>query len=208
MDIHMALGVGLLAGFGLAAPLGAIGILLIREGMAWGFKDASPAAAAVATVDTIYCIVAVALGVAAAPLVSSWGAWPGLMGGLILVLIGAIGVSKAFGSAQVPVNEPEPQRRGRAGRFMLFTGLTAINPTTLLYFVALLTAVARPLGSFSSSVAFVTGVGAASLVWQLGLVFVGRMFRARAAAKARRRLNTIGFSLVVVLGLAAILQRL
>lgn len=204
----MALVAGMLAGVGLAAPLGAIGILLVREGMAWGFKEASPAAAAVATMDAIYCILAVALGLAAAPVISAWGAWPGLLGGLVLVLLGGAGVVKANNGKSLSADESAVQPRGRARRFMLFTGLTAINPATLVYFVALLTGFGRPLGSFAGAVAFVAGVALASLVWQLGLVFVGQLFRGRISAAAQHRISTAGFSVVILLGLAAVVSSL
>lgn len=204
----MALGAGLLAGVGLAAPLGAIGILLVREGMAWGFREASPAAAAVATMDAIYCILAVALGLAVAPIVASWGDWPGLIGGLVLVLLGGVGVFKANNARSFSEDESTVQPRGRAGRFMLFAGLTAINPATLLYFVALLTGFGRSLGSFTGTAAFVAGVALASLMWQLGLVFVGQLFRGRITVAAQHRLSTAGFSLVIVLGLAALASSL
>ncbi|WP_449372732.1 hypothetical protein [Arthrobacter psychrolactophilus] len=96
------------------------------------------------------------------------------------------------------------QPRWRARRFMLFAGLTAINPATLLYFVALLTGFGRSLGTFTGTAAFVAGVALASLMWQLGLVFVGQLFRGRITVAAQHRLSTAGFSLVLLLGLAAL----
>ena len=45
---------GLIAGWGVAIPLGAIGVLLVDLGMRAGFRHAAPAAAAVATADLLY----------------------------------------------------------------------------------------------------------------------------------------------------------
>ena len=59
---------GLVAGWGVAIPLGAIGVLLVDLGMRAGFRRASAAAAAVATADLLYAAVAAAAGTAAASL--------------------------------------------------------------------------------------------------------------------------------------------
>ena len=59
---------GLIAGWGVAVPLGAIGVMLVDLGMRAGFRSAAPAAAAVATADLLYAAVAAAAGSAAASL--------------------------------------------------------------------------------------------------------------------------------------------
>lgn len=205
MDIITAFAGGLLAGIGVAAPLGAIGILLLREGLANGFKEASPAAAAVALIDTGYCALAVIVGAAAAPVVGSWGAVPVLLGGLALIALGGTGLYKtvARGSGPPVHHEPPPAARGR--RFLIFAGLTAVNPATLVYFAALTAGLGGALRSPAAAAAFVLGVAAASLSWQLGLVLAGHAFRGRVSAGAQRLLNVAGHSLVLVLGAAAVL---
>ena len=46
-----ALGAGALAGLGVALPLGAVGVLIVQEGIAGGWRPASAAATGVALVD-------------------------------------------------------------------------------------------------------------------------------------------------------------
>ena len=53
---------GLAAGLGIALPLGAIGVLILREGVERGIRMAAVAAFAVATVDFAYALVAVVVG--------------------------------------------------------------------------------------------------------------------------------------------------
>src|SRR4051794_33719990 len=53
---------GLVAGWGVAIPLGAIGVLLVDLGMRAGLRRASAAAAAVATADGLYAAVAAVAG--------------------------------------------------------------------------------------------------------------------------------------------------
>ena len=59
---------GLIACWGVAVPLGAIGVMLVDLGMRGGFRSAAPAAAAVATADLLYAAVAAAAGSAVASL--------------------------------------------------------------------------------------------------------------------------------------------
>src|SRR3954454_20185485 len=61
---------GLVAGWGRAIPLGAIGVLLVDLGMRAGLRRASAAAAAVATADLLYAGVAALAGSAAAALLA------------------------------------------------------------------------------------------------------------------------------------------
>ena len=53
MDFSVALLAGMVAGLALAAPLGAIGVLLLQEGVIRGLRRGLPGAAAVATLDIL-----------------------------------------------------------------------------------------------------------------------------------------------------------
>lgn len=221
MDVLSSLAAGVVAGFGVAAPLGAIGILLLREGLAAGFRAAAPAAFAVALVDTVYCTLAVFAGAAAAPLAASWGSLPAVAGGTALILLGLAGirqtcrgVPRPAAAAGTPAPAPAPaeaeakRRAVRAakhrGRFALFVALTAVNPVTLLYFAALAAGLRDLLAPPAGPAAFITGVAAASLSWQLGLVFSGAFLRGRASPAVQRGLSLAGHSAVAVLGAAAV----
>jgi len=207
MDMLVALAAGLAAGLGLAAPLGAIGVLLIREGLAVGVRAGAAAAAGVAIVDALYCTLAVVAGAVAAPIIASWGGIPSIVGGLVLLAIGLRGVHRSWFARETADTVPDliaPRCRPR--RFMLFVGLTAINPMTLLYFAAVTVAVGSALTTVPASVAFVVGVAAASFCWQLALVAVGAVLRTRITARVQRLLSVAGFCLVMALGAFAIVS--
>lgn len=219
MDVLSSLAAGVVAGFGVAAPLGAIGLLLLREGLAAGFRAAAPAAFAVALVDTVYCTLAVFAGAAAAPLAASWGSLPAVAGGTALILLGLAGIRQtcrgvprpaaAAGAPAPAPAEAEAKRRAvraakHRGRFALFVALTAVNPVTLLYFAALAAGLRDLLTPPAGPAAFITGVAAASLSWQLGLVFSGAFLRGRASPAVQRGLSLAGHSAVAVLGAAAV----
>lgn len=213
MDLLVAFFSGTAAGLGLAAPLGAIGVLLIREGLGAGFRAGSVAAAGVAFVDAVYCIIAVTVGVLAAPIIESWGAIPSIVGGAVLVVIGARGVRSSLVSREV--SEAIPGLASSLSlwrRFAMFVGLTAINPATLLYFAAVTVALGSALASVSASVAFVAGVAGASFCWQLGLVATGAVLKTRITPRGQRLLSVAGFcmiiSLGVVTGVAAVVAHL
>ncbi|MEV6705785.1 hypothetical protein [Micromonospora wenchangensis] len=79
---------GFAAGLGVAMPLGAIGVLIVREGMLGGHRRGLAAASGVATVDTLYCLGALLTGAALAPVVASWGDAPRYLSGLVIVGLG------------------------------------------------------------------------------------------------------------------------
>lgn len=199
MDFATALGIGVLAGIGVAMPLGAIGVLLVREGATRGWAGSMPAAAAVATVDVLYCVVAVAAGSAIAPVVAAWSPWPQLVGGAALLAIAVRGLL----AARHQVGDGPDPRPGRAGgwrRYAVFFGLTAINPATLLYFAALAAGLGAVMASAATAAAFAAGAGAASLGWQLVLVASGALLGATSGGRLKRWTPVVGSGVVGALG--------
>ena len=56
---------GLLAGWGVAIPLGAIGVMVVDLGMRGGLRPAAAAAAGVATADFLYAVLAARMALGA-----------------------------------------------------------------------------------------------------------------------------------------------
>ena len=201
-EVGAVLLAGLLAGWGVAVPLGAIGLLLVREALAGGARAGVAGAAAVATVDGLYCAAALLLGAVAAPLVSSWGAVPGVVAGGVLMIMGGYGLA---GLARPAGARDSRERHPSPGRvFALFLGLTAVNPATLVYFVALTAALPSSVGVHRAPAVFVAGVVAASLAWHLALVAAGAFGGGRISRRGRTVVSACGFGLVLVLGAAAV----
>lgn len=87
--------------------------------------------------------------------------------------------------------------RARPGKaFARYVGLTALNPTTALYFAALTTAQGAALGTGTAGAAFLIGVGAASLLWQQALVALGSLAGTRIPDRARLWTFRLGYGLV------------
>lgn len=191
---------GALAGLGVAMPLGAIGVLLLREGVVAGFRVAAAGAAAVGLVDTAYCILAVTIGSMAAPWIGSLAPAPQVVAGVVLVGLGVAGIVRTG----TPASATAPDRaRSSIGVFARFAALTVINPATLLYFVALTAALhsAEPGGGRA---VFVAGVGVASILWQLGLAGVGAVLGGRLRPAGQRAVSVTGSVIVLILGVVAL----
>ncbi|MFJ3924167.1 LysE family transporter [Streptomyces sp. NPDC090022] len=80
--------------------------------------------------------------------------------------------------------------------FGRYAALTAVNPTTALYFAALTTAQGAALGGGGAAGAFLGGVLFASLAWQQLLVAVGSFAGHRISATTRAWTFRLGYGLV------------
>ncbi|WP_282204858.1 LysE family transporter [Kitasatospora fiedleri] len=209
---------GALAGLGVALPLGAIGVLLLQEGRR-GWAPAAGAATAVATVDGAYAAAAVLAGPQVATLLTGHESAVRAASALLLAAIAAhgllglrrfattastaparpaasVGPAGPAGPAE-PAEPAEPRQASVVARsFLRFALLTAVNPTTALYFTALTTARGSTAGD--GSAAFVVGVFLASLVWQQVLAAAGALAGARLGPRARRLTHAAGYGLVAV----------
>ncbi|MEU6239091.1 lysine transporter LysE [Kitasatospora sp. NPDC047058] len=198
------------AGLGVAVPLGAVGVLLLEEGRR-GRAAAVSAACAVAFVDMVYAALATALGVRLAPVLAGWEGWARAVSAAVLMVValrGLLGlrrmpVTAGAGEAGRGVGEGAAPAGGPARTFLRFAGLTAVNPTTALYFAAFVTGGGGPGGgpgggltSGFGAVAFVAGVLLASLTWQQLLAAVGVSLGSRLSPRARRLTYCAGYGLV------------
>ncbi|MEU7552164.1 LysE family transporter [Streptomyces sp. NPDC044571] len=101
-------------------------------------------------------------------------------------------------SAGPAFTAPAPPPAPRPGKaFATYAALTAVNPTTALYFAALTTAQAATLQTPSAATAFVAGVAAASLIWQQALVALGSVAGRRIPAAAQAWTFRLGYGLVI-----------
>ncbi|HXH34749.1 MAG TPA: LysE family transporter [Plantibacter sp.] len=198
---------GMAAGVAIALPLGAVGVLVIRRGVVAGWRPAAAAAGGVALVDTVYCALAVLLGASIAPVIDAWGAWPRIVGGVVLIVLGARSLLRAVRpTPRVVLAAPGVDGALITARRSLaeFVGLTAINPLTLLYFAGVAAALGGALGNPIDALVFTAGVGLASLGWQLVLAAVGSHLGRGLGPRGVLGLSIAGAGIVLVLGIAAL----
>ncbi|MBS2534864.1 LysE family transporter [Catenulispora sp. NF23] len=201
-EIWTSAGAGALAGLGVALPLGAVGALLLREGLVNGFRVAAASAAGIATVDTLYCTVATLAGAVVAPTVQRHRGVFLVLSGLLIVVIGVRQLRRGLMRQARAVSEVEQVSASAA--YVRFVGLTAVNPTTLVYFVALSGALATRGGSWAGPAAFVAAAGVASLAWQLVLAAIGALFGRSVGAGATRTIGVVASVLVIALGIGVL----
>jgi threonine/homoserine/homoserine lactone efflux protein len=196
---------GLVAGIAVAMPLGAIGVLLVHEGMSAGWRPAAAGATGVALVDLTYAALAVAAGTSLSRALAGWERTIHLAGAALLVLIAVRGLLTTIRSSAAPGDDAaaeasllaEPRPWAVLGRFV---GLTAINPLTAVYFVALAAGLGTALAGWARACVFVAAVFVASWAWQLTLAIFGTLAGARLPARARQATGLAGY--LVVLGYA------
>jgi threonine/homoserine/homoserine lactone efflux protein len=228
--VSTALLAGVVAGYGIAVPVGAIAAYLVTLGAREGWRNAAAGGLGAAAVDGLYAAVAVTAGAVLAPAIGAvqeplrWAATAVLLALGIMLLRPAFRpeADSAGGAAAEGTADPTPDpgvRRGAAadavGRrpawrvFLTVFGLTLVNPTTVVYFTALVAGQgAGALDGTGQGVAFVLGAFAASASWQLLLAGAGaRLGGVITGPRGRRWTSIAGGSVVVLLALRSALGR-
>jgi arginine exporter protein ArgO len=201
--VRAAVLAGLLAGYAIAVPVGALGAYLVTLSARSGLRVGLSAALGVAGVDGAYALVA-GLGGAA---VAAW-VQP-VVGGLrrlsVLVLLvlaarTAVTATRAYRAREQPTG-PHPPDVPPARAFAHLAAATALNPATVVYFAALVGSDAGRTAPLRERFLFAAAAFAASASWQL-LLAGGGVLLGRALTGARARLATALASSAVVVVLA------
>jgi threonine/homoserine/homoserine lactone efflux protein len=187
---------GVAAGYAIAIPFGPIAILIVRTGVREGLRPAAAAGAGTATADLVFATVAMLFGAAASAFVGPILPVARLVAGAALAVIALRGL---LATPQAIEREPGTVRAGNT--YLLFLGLTMLNPPTVIYFVSLAIALPEVSADLASRAAFVIGAFLASLSWQEVLAFVGSMLHGRLTPRLQR--ITAVVSSLIILALAA-----
>ncbi|HEX2196341.1 MAG TPA: LysE family transporter [Actinomycetota bacterium] len=187
---------GALAGYGIAIPVGAIGVLLVDLAMRRGFLPAAAAATGAATADFLYALVAMVLGAAVAEAVESFQDTLRIVSAVVLLGVAAILLRSALRSRAPATESAGPAEAGLLATYARFVGLTILNPATITYFVALIVGLDRGDASAADKTLFVAGAFLASWSWQLWLAAMGAFLHKRIPESVRWVFGAAG-SLVV-----------
>jgi threonine/homoserine/homoserine lactone efflux protein len=187
---------GVAAAYAIAIPVGPIAVLILRTGVRRGLRAAAAAGAGAATADHVFATVAMLFGAAASAFLAPILAVARIVAAAALAVIAVRGVMAA----------PQPIERESAGpdtrnTYLLFLGLTMVNPPTVIYFVSLAIALPEVSVDLASRTAFVVGAFLASLSWQEVLAIAGAMLHGRLSPQLQR--ITAIVSSVIILALAA-----
>jgi threonine/homoserine/homoserine lactone efflux protein len=198
MDIELLLR-GLLIGFSIAAPVGPIGVLVIRRTLAEGRVAGLATGIGAATADAIYgCVAGFGLTAISGLLIDNQ-LWVRLVGGLFLCYLGV----RAFLAA--------PAERAAAaagtsllGAYFATLGLTLTNPATILSFAAIMAGlgIGVAAGGYGAAALLVLGVFGGSALWWLILSSGASLLRLRLTPGALRWVNRA--SGMILLGFGAL----
>ncbi|MCD0450057.1 LysE family transporter [Actinocorallia sp. API 0066] len=160
-----ALVAGLLAGYGVAVPVGAIGALIVGLTARTSLRIGAAAACGVAAADGLYALAAVLGGATLAGLLTPVATPLRWVAAAVLMALAVRTALSAFAEA---AGRPVPVFTRPSRAFLALLGLTILNPATIVYFAALVlgrqgeAALTGP-----GQAVFVVAAFAASLSWQL-----------------------------------------
>jgi arginine exporter protein ArgO len=190
---------GVIAGYGIAVPVGAIAVLIVGLSARTSFRVGAAAGLGAATADGLYALVAVVGGAALAGLVAPVAGPLRLVAAAVLVGLAAHTAGTAIRRHRDPVRARSAAGMATPARaFGALLALTLLNPATVVYFAALV--LGRGPGG-GGEVLFVLGAFLASASWQL-LIAGGGSLVGRVLTGGRGRLVTALVSSAVIAALA------
>ncbi len=190
--------IGAAAGYAIAIPVGPIAVLIVRTGLRRGFRVAAAAGAGTATVDLIYAIGAVLVGAA---IVASLGP--------VLVPLRLAAAAVLIGLALRGLLQLRARRvaaetddsRSVVRTYLLFLGLTLLNPATVTYFVTLAVGLPEIAQDAGSRIAFAVGAALASLSWQSVLAAIGAALHTRLTPRIELATTLLSSAILVAFAL-------
>lgn len=194
--VNAALVAGLVAGYGIAIPVGAVGAYLMALSARTSLRVGAAAALGVATADGLYALISTLGGSVLAPLIQPITGPLRWVSAAVLVVLAVRGAVKALSGYRRPATV-DRELADPIRAYAVLLGITLLNPMTLIYFTALV------LGgpTTGDGAVFVLAAFAASASWQL-LLAVGGALLGRLLTGPRGRLATALTSSAVIVGLA------
>ena len=188
---------GAIAGYGIAIPVGPVAVLIIELGVRRGLRTAAAAGLGAASADALYAFLAVIAGAGIATALEPLAPALKVFAVVVLAVIAGRGLYLALYHARIgiPGNAVLPTHPGRT--YLRFLAITLLNPTTILYFVALI--LGRPeLGSGPAERGtFILGAALASASWQLLLAGLGALGHKRLPWKVQFGISLLGNAVVI-----------
>lgn len=220
---------GLALGFAIAAPVGPIGVLVIRRTLAEGRLAGLASGLGAATADGIYGFVAAfGLTFVSVFLISQQG-WIRLIGGLFLLYLGVktlrapvaeqpvetkgfdTGACAQCGCTPQAATQPAANKSagsGLLGNYASTFALTLTNPLTILSFAAVFAGlgVGASSGDYLSAAVLVLGVFLGSALWWLALSTGISLLRRHVSPRGLRWVNRVSGVIILGFGLAALVS--
>ena len=190
--------VGAAAGYGIAIPVGPIAVLIVRTGLRRGFRLAAAAGPGAATADLVFASIALVVGAAVAGAIA-----PALLPVRLAAAAAlmALALRGLLHIRRVQI-DAEPQSPTSALRiYLLFLGLTLLNPATVAYFLSLAIGLPAIADDPGARALFVIGAVLASLSWQTALAAIGAWLHARLTPRLELATTLLSSAILVAFAL-------
>jgi threonine/homoserine/homoserine lactone efflux protein len=188
---------GVFIGLAISAPIGPVGVLVLRRAMLNGFGTGVTSGLGAAIADGFLSAL-LALGLAAASgFFDRWAGGFRAVGGVFLVVIGWW----VWHSSPPHEMKPLPPRRGTIGDLVSIFLLTISNPMTILGITGIFAGlgVLAAIDTHLHAAVLIAGVFSGSLLWWIILSGIGMFLRDRVSGTVVRRINQLcGIVLAVV----------
>jgi threonine/homoserine/homoserine lactone efflux protein len=190
---------GFVIGFALAAPVGPIGVLVIRRSLAGGARSGLASGLGAAVADAIFAL-AGALGLASLGSGLGSRAWTlRVIGGAILC---AIGIRAMIAQRRAARARAPDVGHGRA--FAGTLALTLASPISILSFAAVAASLGVAPGAWGDAFSLVLGVFAGSAAWWAILASAVGALRRRVPERAFAWLDRASGLALIAFGAATI----
>lgn len=233
IDVLLA---GVVAGLGVAVPVGAVGVLVVQEALARGRAHGVAAASGVATTDLLYAGVAALAGAAVADWIGPRAEQVRWVAAVVLAAVAGRGLREGWRArlARGPAHRPAdagtdrgasvgtsvdagdaapgpPPPRGRRAHGPLavglrFAGVTVVNPATVVYFALVVSGLGGALGTGTDRAAFAAGVFAGSWCWHATVAAAAGTAGGRLSSRALAATGVVGHGLVLVLAAGMVVR--
>jgi threonine/homoserine/homoserine lactone efflux protein len=190
--------IGAAAGYAIAIPVGPIAVLIVRTGLRRGFRVAAAAGAGTATVDLVYAMGAVVVGGAVTSALASVLVPMRLAAAASLLYLAVRGLMR-LGRTDMTLDSAEGRSAPRT--YLLFFGLTLLNPATVAYFVTLAVGLPELAQDAGSRVAFAIGASLGSLSWQTLLAAIGAALHTRLTPRVELATALLSSAILVAFAL-------
>ena len=194
---------GLALGLAVAAPVGPMSLLCMRQTLARGFLAGMASGLGVATADGVYGAVAAFGLVVITDVLIGQQQWLRVVGGLAMAYLG-VGAIRTRPAEAATVARGGGLTRSYAATF----GLTLMNPSTILSFAALFAGLGLAGGAGGrdtwAAPLVVIGVFIGSTLWWLLVTGGLSLARTRMGPRVQRIINLVAGLVLVGFGIAAI----
>ncbi|MEV8507210.1 LysE family transporter [Actinoplanes sp. NPDC051475] len=185
---------GVVAGYGVAVPVGAIAVLVAGLSARTSLRVGAAAGLGAATADGVYALVAVLGGAALTGVIAPIATPLRWAAAAVLLVLAA---HTAWSALSRPAAVRDTDRTTPAAAYLGILGLTLLNPATVVYFAALVLG----RGGEGGGTWFVLGAFLASASWQLLIASSGSLV-GRFLTGPRARVVTALVSSAVIAVLA------